>query len=94
MPLILVDTATVVAMAERLKLQRILATDRGDFSLVRRRHCKRVRVAAMRTAAVRLRRGRLSIRVEASLCVAALCGTLGRVPLVSQQIPNSALEFF
>ncbi len=32
--------ATVVAMAERLKLTRILTTDRRDFSLVRPRHCK------------------------------------------------------
>jgi predicted nucleic acid-binding protein len=32
--------ATVVAIAERLKLQRILTTDRRDFSLVRPRHCK------------------------------------------------------
>ncbi len=32
--------ATVVAIAERLKLKRILTTDRRDFSLVRPRHCK------------------------------------------------------
>ena len=32
--------ATVVAIAERLKIQRILTTDRRDFSLVRPRHCK------------------------------------------------------
>ena len=32
--------ATVVAIAERLKLQRILTTDRRDFSLVRPCHCK------------------------------------------------------
>ena len=32
--------ATVVAIAERLKLRRILTTDRRDFSLVRPRHCK------------------------------------------------------
>ena len=32
--------ATVVAVAERLKIQRILTTDRRDFSLVRPRHCK------------------------------------------------------
>ena len=32
--------ATVVAIAERLKLERILTTDRRDFSLVRPRHCK------------------------------------------------------
>ena len=32
--------ATVVAIAERLKIHRILATDRRDFSLVRPRHCK------------------------------------------------------
>jgi predicted nucleic acid-binding protein len=31
--------ATVVAIAERLKLRRILTTDRRDFSLVRPRHC-------------------------------------------------------
>lgn len=35
----LVD-ATVVAIAERLKIQRILTTDRRDFSLMRPRHCK------------------------------------------------------
>jgi predicted nucleic acid-binding protein len=32
--------ATVVAIAERLKIQRILTTDCRDFSLVRPRHCK------------------------------------------------------
>jgi predicted nucleic acid-binding protein len=32
--------ATVVAMAERLKIPRILTTDRRDFSLIRPRHCK------------------------------------------------------
>jgi hypothetical protein len=32
--------ATVVAVAERLKISRILTTDRRDFSLVRPRHCK------------------------------------------------------
>ena len=32
--------ATVVAIAERLKIQRILTTDRRDLSLVRPRHCK------------------------------------------------------
>jgi predicted nucleic acid-binding protein len=32
--------ATVVAMAERLRISRILTTDRRDFSLVRPRHCK------------------------------------------------------
>jgi predicted nucleic acid-binding protein len=32
--------ATVVAIAERLKLKRILTTDRRDFSLMRPRHCK------------------------------------------------------
>ena len=32
--------ATVVAVAERLKIQRILTTDRRDFSLERPRHCK------------------------------------------------------
>jgi uncharacterized protein len=32
--------ATVVAIAERLKIPRILTTDRRDFSLVRPRHCK------------------------------------------------------
>ena len=32
--------ATVVAIAERLKIQRILTTDRRDFSLIRPRHCK------------------------------------------------------
>lgn len=32
--------ATVVAVAERLKVTRILTTDRRDFSLVRPRHCK------------------------------------------------------
>ncbi len=35
----LVD-ATVVAIAERLKIHRILTTDRRDFSLMRPRHCK------------------------------------------------------
>lgn len=32
--------ATIVAIAERLKISRILTTDRRDFSLVRPRHCK------------------------------------------------------
>lgn len=32
--------ATVVAIAERLKIARVLTTDRRDFSLVRPRHCK------------------------------------------------------
>lgn len=32
--------ATVVATAERLKITRILTTDRRDFSLIRPRHCK------------------------------------------------------
>jgi hypothetical protein len=32
--------ATVVATAERLKITRILTTDRRDFALVRPRHCK------------------------------------------------------
>jgi hypothetical protein len=32
--------ASVVAIAERLKIERILTTDRRDFSLVRPRHCK------------------------------------------------------
>ena len=32
--------ATVVAIAERLKIQRIFTTDRRDFSIVRPRHCK------------------------------------------------------
>jgi predicted nucleic acid-binding protein len=32
--------ATVMAVAERLKIQRILTTDRRDFSIVRPRHCK------------------------------------------------------
>jgi len=32
--------ATVVAMAERLKIRRILTTDRRDFTLMRPRHCK------------------------------------------------------
>jgi len=32
--------ATVVAVAQRLKIQRILTTDRRDFSLERPRHCK------------------------------------------------------
>lgn len=32
--------ATVVAVAERLKIRRILTTDRRDFSLVRPLHCK------------------------------------------------------
>jgi predicted nucleic acid-binding protein len=35
----LVD-ASVVAVAERLKIVRILTTDRRDFSIVRPRHCK------------------------------------------------------
>jgi uncharacterized protein len=32
--------ATVVAIAERLRIHRILTTDRRDFSLIRPRHCK------------------------------------------------------
>jgi uncharacterized protein len=32
--------ATVVALAERLKISHILTTDRRDFSIVRPRHCK------------------------------------------------------
>ncbi|MGH7320345.1 MAG: type II toxin-antitoxin system VapC family toxin [Candidatus Rokuibacteriota bacterium] len=32
--------ATVVATAERLRISRILTTDRRDFSLVRPRHCR------------------------------------------------------
>ena len=32
--------ATVVAVAERLKISRILTTDRRDFSVLRPRHCK------------------------------------------------------
>ncbi|HEY7602352.1 MAG TPA: PIN domain-containing protein [Methylomirabilota bacterium] len=32
--------ATVVAAAERLRISRILTTDRRDFSLIRPRHCK------------------------------------------------------
>ena len=32
--------ATVVAVAERLKIPRILTTDRRDFSILRPRHCK------------------------------------------------------
>jgi predicted nucleic acid-binding protein len=32
--------ATVVATAERLRISRILTTDRRDFSLIRPRHCK------------------------------------------------------
>jgi len=35
----LVD-ATVVAIAERLRITRILTTDRKDFSLIRPRHCR------------------------------------------------------
>lgn len=35
----LVD-ATVMAVAERLKISRVLTTDRRDFSIVRPRHCK------------------------------------------------------
>jgi predicted nucleic acid-binding protein len=35
----LVD-ATVVATAERLKITRVLTTDRRDFSLIRPHHCK------------------------------------------------------
>lgn len=31
--------ATVVATAERLRISRILTTDRRDFSLIRPRHC-------------------------------------------------------
>ena len=34
----LVD-ATVVAVAERLKIRRILTTDRRHFSLIHPRHC-------------------------------------------------------
>jgi hypothetical protein len=36
---IMPEVATVVATAERLKITRILTTDRRDFSLVRPRHC-------------------------------------------------------
>ena len=32
--------STVMAVAERLKITRILTTDRRDFSIVRPRHCK------------------------------------------------------
>jgi predicted nucleic acid-binding protein len=32
--------ATVIATAERLKISRILTTDRRDFSVIRPRHCK------------------------------------------------------
>ena len=32
--------ASVMAVAERLKIQRILTTDRRDFSMLRPRHCK------------------------------------------------------
>jgi uncharacterized protein len=32
--------ATVMAVAERLKIQRILTTDRRHFAIVRPRHCK------------------------------------------------------
>ena len=32
--------ATIVATAERLRISRILTTDRRDFSLIRPRHCK------------------------------------------------------
>ncbi|MCZ7624424.1 MAG: VapC toxin family PIN domain ribonuclease [Candidatus Methylomirabilota bacterium] len=32
--------ASVVATAERLRISRILTTDRRDFSLIRPRHCK------------------------------------------------------
>jgi uncharacterized protein len=32
--------ATVVAIAERLKIRRILTTDRRDFSVIQPRHCK------------------------------------------------------
>jgi len=32
--------ASVVAVAERLKITRILTTDRRDFSIIRPRHCK------------------------------------------------------
>ena len=32
--------ATVIALAERLKISRILTTDRRDFSIIRARHCK------------------------------------------------------
>ncbi|HWQ68705.1 MAG TPA: PIN domain-containing protein [Patescibacteria group bacterium] len=32
--------AAIVATAERLKISRILTTDRRDFSLIRPRHCK------------------------------------------------------
>jgi predicted nucleic acid-binding protein len=44
MPPILVDTgfvdATIGATAERLKISRILTTDRRDFPVIRPRHCK------------------------------------------------------
>jgi predicted nucleic acid-binding protein len=33
--------AAVVATAERLRISRILTTDRRDFSIVRPRHCRR-----------------------------------------------------
>jgi predicted nucleic acid-binding protein len=36
--------ATVIAIAERLKLKRILTTDRRDFSLMRPRHCKQFKL--------------------------------------------------
>ena len=32
--------STVMAVGERLKITRILTTDRRDFSIVRPRHCK------------------------------------------------------
>lgn len=32
--------ATVIAIAERLKISRIMTTDRRDFSMVRPRHCR------------------------------------------------------
>jgi predicted nucleic acid-binding protein len=32
--------ASVMALAERLNIQRIMTTDRRDFSIVRPRHCK------------------------------------------------------
>lgn len=31
--------STIVALAERLKIRRILTTDRRDFALIRPRHC-------------------------------------------------------
>jgi len=32
--------ASVIAVAERLKINRVLTTDRRDFTLIRPRHCK------------------------------------------------------